>query len=79
MVYFSLVQSVIQYSILVWGSAYFEHMDKLFKVQKLTLGIMGNKPHIFPSVQLFGEFKVLSIRQLYIEKLVTFVKKSTGS
>jgi hypothetical protein len=75
-VYFCLVESVIRYGILVWGSTNFTHIEPLFKVQKLILRIIRNKHFLYPSKHLFQEFEVLSIRQLYIHKILTFIRKN---
>lgn len=75
-VYFCLVESVMRYGILIWGSTSFTHIEPLFKVQKLILRIIRNKHFLYPSSHLFQEFEVLSIRQLYIHRTLTFMKKN---
>ena len=75
-VYFTLVESLIRYGLLVWGAANFSFIDPIFKLQKRILKIMGNREIRFPTIELFIENRVLSVRQLYILLLVNYMKKN---
>lgn len=75
-VYHALVESIARYGILAWGATYFCHINPVFKVQKLILRIMGQKHPLYPSDSLYEELQLLSIRQIYIHKLLTFIRKN---
>lgn len=73
-IYYALVESIVRYGILVWGGTYHNHVDPLIKVQKLLLKIICYRPRLYPTEQLFKEYKVLSVRQLYIYTVLIFIK-----
>ena len=72
LVYLSLVQSLLQYGILVWGGAFPSHMQKLIILQKAILKVMLGKPKRYPSEQIYREAKVFTLRQLFIKASVLF-------
>jgi hypothetical protein len=77
-VYFSIVQSVLSYGIVGWGGTYYTYLDPLIKVQKLILRVMGRKHPRYASEQLFGDFQVLDIRQLYTREILLLAQRDKG-
>lgn len=68
LVYTSLGESLLSYCIPVWGGAGVTTMLVLERAQRAVLKTMCNKPFLYPTVALFAEAQVLSVRQLYILK-----------
>jgi hypothetical protein len=73
--YFSLVQSILQYGLIIWGGTYDCHMSNLFITQKMIIKTIMFKPRLYSSEQLFNDFQVLTVRQLYIKCLFKFIYK----
>lgn len=74
-IYFALVQSLLNYGIVGWGSVDECHLKKLNVVQKWILKIIFSKNKRFPSEQLFREAKIFDIRQLYFLNLLMLINK----
>jgi hypothetical protein len=70
MVYYSLAQSIISYCIPAWGGACVTHLLRLERAQRGVLKVMTNKPYRYPTVQLYADCEVLSVRQLYVLQLM---------
>jgi hypothetical protein len=68
--YFSLAQSILTYCIAVWGSAKKTHMLQLERAQRAILKVMAFKPIWFPTAQLYGQWEVLSVRKLFVFKVI---------
>lgn len=64
--YFSLAQSIIGYCITVWGGACKTIMIRLERAQRSLLKVMTFKPYRFPTVTLYKNCTVLTVRQLYV-------------
>jgi hypothetical protein len=73
-VYFAYVQSMLQYGILARGGVSAAALQPLAVTQRSLIKIILNKPIRFPSEQLFSEFRVLDIRQIYIKTILIFAK-----
>ncbi|CAB3242058.1 unnamed protein product [Arctia plantaginis] len=65
-VYTALCQSVIGYCISVWGGAAKSRFLKVERAQRAVLKVMLAKPFGYPTKQLYGETKILTVRQLYV-------------
>lgn len=76
LVYFAYAQSVLQYGILIWGGASNTYLNKIFMIQKQIIKATLGKNMFYPSNNLFSEFKVLTIKQLYIKNLLLFINKN---
>lgn len=76
LIYFSYAQAVLQYGIRAWGGALNTHFEKLFIIQKYIIKTILGKPRLYPTSDLFNEFKVLTVRQLYIKNLIIYIKKN---
>lgn len=70
--YKTLCQSVISYCIAVWGGAYKSHLIGLERAQRSVLKVLLFKPYRFPTVDLFKESEVLSVRQLYLHNIIMY-------
>lgn len=66
MVYQTLAQSIISYCITSWGGATKTLMLELERAQRVLLKVCFFKPRRFPTVQLYSEADVLSVRQIFI-------------
>jgi hypothetical protein len=76
LIYFSYAQSVIQYGIRAWGGALNTHFKKLFIIKKYIIKTILGKPRLYPTRDLFNEFQVLTVRQLYIKNLINYITKN---
>ena len=74
-VYYALIESTLSYGILAWGGSYYTHISCLTRTQKLILRILNFKPNRYPSKLLFKEYEVLSIRQIFINKILLYIHK----
>ena len=52
-VYYGLVQSILQYCVIVWGRANTTHLEPLFLSQKCILKILSGKPKRYSTALLF--------------------------
>lgn len=72
--YFGVVQSVLAYGLLVWGSA--TNFGRAFGSQKRVIRCMAGahlRAHCAP---LFKKFKILTLPSLYIYQLVDYILKN---
>ncbi len=75
-IYYSLVQSQINYGITGWGGARDWHIRQLNIVQKWIIKVIFEKNRTFPTDLLFKESKLFDIRQLYIFNLLICIHKN---
>ena len=61
--YYGLIQSSLDYCIIVWGNTTECNIDKVFTLQKRLLRVLFELPYDFPSADLFNMFEVMSVRQ----------------
>lgn len=78
-IYYALVESRLRYGIVAWGSSVKEHIKKLEVVQKKFIKIMLNKPHNYPSDNLYGDAKVFDPRQLFFLAIILFQFRNKSS
>lgn len=64
-IYTSLVQSILEYGIIAWGAAYPTNLRNVEVIQRSIIKIILHKPRDYPSIQLFKDFDVLNIKQLF--------------
>ena len=79
---FAFGQSLLQYGITAWGSAYKTLLKKIETAQKILLKIALFKPYHFSTKETFASFQVLDIRQLYVRSVIIYMhkyKKSTSN
>lgn len=65
-IYLALGQSLITYCIPIWGGAATTYLLVLERAQRAVIKVMLQKPRIYPTVQLYKEANLLSVRQLFI-------------
>ena len=75
-IYFAYAHSIFQYAIEVWGAAYDTHFNKLFTLQKHLLRAALGRPRLYPSKMLFIELNVLTLRQIYLLKIIKYINKN---
>jgi len=75
--YFALVQSILTYALLAWGSAHDTNLKAIIAVQKRILKIMYFKPTTFSTERLFAESKMFTLKQLYIEAILRVISGKT--
>lgn len=66
MVYFALAQSLISYCITVWGGAPKTTLLPLERAQRAVIKIINKKSFRFPTHRLYAEYRVLTVRQLFV-------------
>lgn len=64
-VYFAMTQSLLQYGITACGGLGIVASNKLITAQKSIIKIILNKPKTYPSKNLFKDFKVFNVQQLF--------------
>lgn len=69
-VYLTLCQSILTYGIQAWGGASKTSLIKLERSQRTILKVLNFKPFKYPTVDLYKETKVLTVRQLYIKLIL---------
>lgn len=74
-IYYALVQSLLQYGLVIWGGAFDSHINDVFTTQKLIIKTILNRPKIYPTDLIFKEFNVMTIRQLYIKSVISYINK----
>lgn len=74
-VYSAIVQSLLQYGILIWGGANKTHLKPIITAQKTVIKIIFQKPRRFPSKEVYALLSVLSVRSLYSKHAIIYVHK----
>jgi hypothetical protein len=69
-VYYALCHSLIGYAIVGWGGAAKTVLDPLFGAQKLVIKVTYGLNYMYPTVSLFMDTRILSVRQTYVHKIV---------
>lgn len=78
-VYSALIESILNYGILIWGAAYKNSLEPLYIIQKYILKIIYKKPKIYSTEQLFIDLQLLTVRQLFIKRVITYMQKSDNN
>lgn len=69
-VYMTLCQSIISYGIPAWGGARKTSLIKLERTQRCIIKVLLFKPFRYPTTNLYIDFQVLTVRQLFIKIIV---------
>lgn len=69
-VYNALAQSILSYCITAWGGAPKTSIIKLERAQRAILKVINGKPFRYPTMLLYCESKVLTVRQLFIHQSI---------
>ena len=75
-IYHALVQSHINYGILIWGGSPQKYIETLLKLQKKAMRIIGHKDRLSSCRPLFSKYKILTVTSLYILESSCYAKKS---
>ena len=75
LIYKALVESILQYAIVVWGGLYLSALEPLNVVQNYILKVIFQKERLFPTDQLYNE-NILNIRMLYFYNICLFYYKN---
>lgn len=78
-VYFGLCQSVLQYGISVWGGAGKATFIEAERAQRAVIKVMLKKPLLYSTDNLYKDFPVLRVRQLFILNAVLQTHKKLKS
>lgn len=70
LLYYSLVQSRLNYGLSCWGSAYMIHLKSLLVAQKAIVRVIVGKNRYHASLPIFRLLKILPLRYLYIYKVL---------
>lgn len=70
MTYFALCESIISYGIVSWGGTDKSRLIKVERAQRGVLKVAFSKKFRYPTIKLYEESNVLTVRQLYIKYLV---------
>lgn len=76
LLYFSLVESLFRYGLIIWGSAYQTTIEQIKISQKYILKIILHKKRQYSTQLLFIESNVFNIDQLYIKSVLLFTYKN---
>lgn len=70
MVFHALCQSIVQYCIVCWGGAAKTHLIEVERAQRAILKVAAGLPFRYPTVDLYKEWDVLTVRQSFILQTV---------
>lgn len=79
MVYLALCQSVISYCILAWGGAATSVLILVERAQRAVLKVAIKKPRRYPTISVYKDTQVLSVRKLYLLRLSMYTHKQVIS
>lgn len=69
-IYYSLVQSKIEYGLVCWGGTYESTLNPIIKLQKHILKVIFYKPRMSSSWLLFVKNRIFPVRYLYFYKVL---------
>ena len=72
-VYYSLVPTHLSYGIIIWGSTYKSHLEKLSSLQNKAIRVVGGAEWNESSSPLYYTFKVLKFHDIYKYELAKFM------
>lgn len=70
MVYYALCQALFTYCITTWGGAAKTHLLEVERAQRAILKVAGGFPYRYPTVQLYRNWSVLTIRQTFVLHII---------
>ncbi len=77
--YFSLINSKLEYGISLWGSTYKSNLASIKVLQKKFVRIITNSNFHEPSFPLFVNNNILPVRHLYVFKVLSIFYKISGN
>lgn len=78
-VYYSLVESVLKYALVIWGGLYDNALEGLQIIQKYILKIILRVDRTYSTELLFSDCNKMNIRQLYIFECIVHQIKSNSN
>ncbi|KOB67909.1 Uncharacterized protein OBRU01_19099 [Operophtera brumata] len=69
-VYYALGQSIITYCISSWGGCPKSTLITLERAQRAVLKVLSFKPYRYPTIELYKETSVLTVRQCFIKTIL---------
>lgn len=76
-IYLALCQSILNYCILAWGGTASTSLLALERAQRAVLKVSLRKPRRYPTVDLYKEAQVLSVRRLFLLRATLFTHQKT--
>ncbi len=73
--YCTLILPYLSYGILLWGSACYVNLNRIFKLQKRAIRIISNSSYLCHTKPLFEKYNVLDIFDLYSKEVCLFMHK----
>ena len=74
-IYHAIIQSHINYGILIWGGAPQKYLEILLKLQKKAIRIIARKDRLTSCRPLFSKYRILTVTSLYILESTCYAKK----
>lgn len=73
--YHALVESILRYGIIIWGSAYSTNLESLNISQKYIIKIILGKNKQYSTELLYKQFNVFNLHLLYTKSVLIFTHK----
>lgn len=70
MVYSALCDSIVGYCITAWGGTAKTTLIEVERAQRAVIKVLLGKPFRYPTRQLYLDFKALTVRQLYVLRVI---------
>lgn len=71
-VYFALVQSIVEYAVLIWGGAYTIHINRVEIALRGVLRVALAKPYDYPHDHLYRDMDVPTLTHTYAKQLIYY-------
>jgi len=75
-IYGSLIESILRYGIIAWGSALQTHLLNLQITQNYILKVILGLDRLYPTVDLYCKYGFLNLKNLYTHTLLCWIHKS---
>ena len=75
LIYMSLIYSHLNYCNLIWGNAYNNALDPLYRLQKKAIRLVNNSHYLSPSEPIFKSLVLLDIHNLFKFNCLSFAYK----
>lgn len=79
LLYFALVQSRLEYGIIIWGGAYETYMNLVYLQQKHVVRLISGKGKYEHSMPLFLAQKILPIKYIFVFKVLKMFYDRSGN
>lgn len=75
MLYYALIQSIIEYGLVIWGKAYASETIKVDRAQNTILRIILKRERRSSAIILYENLNLLTLKKLYLLKLLKYCIK----